>query len=161
MTLYECFISVCLFGTGLWSLTGCFTAIIWQMHNYTSCFISNRFHHPQAEIISKSHPEITIKEPNKDIQLEDMRCKLRFVSTPGEINRLLLIIPPTISVCDAAEGQNNQLAVAMLNIGPVLVEKTVSVIIFLWLLCFGMKCCLKKISFFLMSVHGVQPSDAE
>jgi hypothetical protein len=101
------------------------------MHNYTSCFISNRFHHPQAEIISKSHPEITIKEPNKDIQLEDMRCKLRFVSTPGEINRLLLIIPPTISVCDAAEGQNNQLAVAMLNIGPVLVEKTVSVIIFL------------------------------
>jgi hypothetical protein len=90
------------------------------------CFTSYRFHHPQAQIISNCHPEITIKEPNKDIQLEDMKCKLRFVSTPGKINHLLLISPPTISVCDTAEGQNNQLAVAMPNIGPVLVEKTVS-----------------------------------
>jgi len=118
------------------------------MHHYTLCFISYRFHHPQAEIISNSHPEITIKEPNKDIQLEDMRCKLRFVSTPGDINHLLLISPPTISVCDTAEGQNNQLAVAMPSIGPVLVEKTVSVIIFLWLLRFGMMCCWKNISLF-------------
>ena len=120
-----------------------------QMHNYTLCFISYRFHHPQAEIISDSHPEITIKEPNKDIQLEDMRCKLRFVSLPGDINHLLLISPPTISVCDTAEGQNNQLAVAMPNIGPALVEKTVSVILFLWLLGFGMTCCCKNISLFL------------
>jgi hypothetical protein len=96
------------------------------MQNYTLCFISFRFHHPQAEIISNCHPEITIKEQNKDIHLEDMKCKLRFVSTPGEINHLLLTSPPTISVCDTAEGQINQLAVAVPNIGPVLVEKTVS-----------------------------------
>lgn len=160
MTLCEYFISVCLCTTGFWSLTGCFQTVMSQLHNYTFCFISYRFHHPQAEIISNSHPEITIKEPNMDIQLEDMRCKLRFVSTPGDINHLLLISPPMISVCNSAEGQNNQLAVAMPNIGPVLVEKTVSVIIFLWLLYFGMMCCWKNISLF-SCLHTAQPSGVE
>lgn len=135
-----------------WMLPNCHVT---NAQLYTLCFISYRFHHPQAEIISNySHSEITIKEPNKDIQLEDMRCKLRFVSTPGDINHLLLTSPPTISVCDTAEGQNNQLAVAMPNIGPLLVGKIVSVIIFLWLLCFGMMCCWKNISLF--SCHYTQ-----
>jgi len=68
--------------------------------------------------------------------------------------------PPLISVCDTAEGQNNQLAVAMLNIGLVLVEKTVSVIIFMAVM-FWHDMLLEEHLIFLMSQHTAQPSGAE
>jgi hypothetical protein len=96
------------------------------MYNEMLYFLSCRFHHPKAEKISNPHPEIVIKEPHRDIQLQDIKCKLTFVSNPGEINNLLLACPPMISVCDTIEGQSNQLAVATLNIDPLLEEEMVS-----------------------------------
>ncbi|PSN46071.1 hypothetical protein C0J52_02285 [Blattella germanica] len=82
------------------------------------CFF--QFHHPKAEIIRNSHPEITIQQPNQNISLPDMKCKLRFVSTPTEINRLLLAFPPKISICDMA---GCRIACANLNMGPLLSEE--------------------------------------
>ncbi|XP_023708838.1 centrosomal protein of 120 kDa isoform X3 [Cryptotermes secundus] len=79
-----------------------------------------RFHHPKAEKISNPHPEIAIKEPHKGIQLQDIKCKLTFVSNPKEIKNLLLVCPPMISMCNTVEGQSKQLAVATINIDPLL-----------------------------------------
>ncbi|XP_021933732.1 centrosomal protein of 120 kDa-like isoform X3 [Zootermopsis nevadensis] len=81
-----------------------------------------KFHHPKAQTISNSNPEIIIKETNKSIGLQDVKCKLTFLSTPGEINHVLLAWPPKISVCDTVQGLSTQLAVGTLNIGPALVE---------------------------------------
>lgn len=89
-------------------------------------FFSFRFHHPKAQTISNSNPEIIIKETNKSIGLQDVKCKLTFLSTPGEINHVLLAWPPKISVCDTVQGLSTQLAVGTLNIGPALVENLVS-----------------------------------
>jgi hypothetical protein len=96
------------------------------MHNEILHFLSCRFHHPKAEKISNPHPEIAIKEPHKGIQLQDIKCKLTFVSNPEEIRNLLLVCPPMISVCDTAEGQGKQLAVATINTDPLLEEEMVS-----------------------------------
>lgn len=96
------------------------------MYNEILYFLSWRFHHPKAEKISNPHPEIAIKEPHKGIQLQDIKCKLTFVSNPEEIKNLLLECPPTISVCDTAEGQSKQLAAATINIDPLLEEEMVS-----------------------------------
>jgi hypothetical protein len=125
-------------------LTSCFINIIWQTCKKTLHFLSFRFHHPKAEIISNSHPEITIKEANKGIQLQDIKCKLKFLSTPAEINQLLLAWPPKISVCDTVKGLSMQLAVAVLNIGPAMAEEQVIVTVLSWLLSFSMVWCWKN-----------------
>ncbi|KAJ4441085.1 hypothetical protein ANN_10935 [Periplaneta americana] len=81
-----------------------------------------RFHHPKAEIVCKSIPEVVVTEENKELQLQNVTCKMNFVSTHEEINHMLLTCPPKISICDTALGQGNQFAVATLNLAPVLTD---------------------------------------
>jgi hypothetical protein len=59
------------------------------------------------------------KEPHRGIQLHDVKCKLTFLSNPREINSLLRY-PPMISVCDTAKGHSNQIAIATIDINPLL-----------------------------------------
>lgn len=96
------------------------------MCNDVLYFLSCRFHHPKAENIGNPHSEIAIKEPHKGIQLQDIKCKLTFVSNPKEMKNLLLVCPPMISMCNTAEGQSKQLAVATITIDPLLEEEMVS-----------------------------------
>lgn len=60
----------------------------------------SRFHHPKAEVIYSSHPEIMVNNINEMILLNNVKCLVNFVSTPEEIGRLLLAWPPKISLCE-------------------------------------------------------------
>ncbi|XP_069697339.1 centrosomal protein of 120 kDa-like isoform X2 [Periplaneta americana] len=91
-----------------------------QALSQSSCYF--RFHHPKAEIVCKSIPEVVVTEENKELQLQNVTCKMNFVSTHEEINHMLLTCPPKITICDTALGQGNQFAVATLNLAPVLTD---------------------------------------
>ncbi|KAJ9582592.1 hypothetical protein L9F63_023051, partial [Diploptera punctata] len=92
--------------------------IFYQLPMEEKCFL--RFYHQKADIICKPLLEINVHEPNDCILLQDVNCKLRFVSNPGEINRLLLAWPPKINICDSSE---RKIAFAVLNMEPLLAEK--------------------------------------
>jgi hypothetical protein len=95
-------------------------------------FLSYRFYHPEAEKISNCHPEMEIIEPHKAIELHDIKCKLTFLSNPGEISSMLVACPPMIIVCDTAESQRNQLAIATIDINPLLEKEMVSNCHYFW-----------------------------
>ncbi|XP_076236826.1 rha [Calliopsis andreniformis] len=59
--------------------------------------IEIRFHHPKTEIVSTFHPKIPLALGEK-IKLQDIGCKLHFISPIDEIKHLLLSYPPKISI---------------------------------------------------------------
>ncbi|XP_076176047.1 rha isoform X3 [Ptiloglossa arizonensis] len=59
--------------------------------------IEIRFHHPKTEIISTFYPKMPLLLGEK-IKLQDIGCKLHFISATNEIQELLLSFPPKISI---------------------------------------------------------------
>ncbi|CAK9825973.1 Centrosomal protein of 120 kDa [Anthophora retusa] len=56
-----------------------------------------RFHHPKTESISTFCPKVQLSLGEK-IKLQDIGCKLQFISAMDEIKQLLLTYPPKISI---------------------------------------------------------------
>nr|CAD7455950.1 unnamed protein product [Timema tahoe] len=82
-----------------------------------------KFHHPKAETISTTYPEIVVQEIGTVVPLQDVACKLSFISPPGQISRLLQASPPRVSVCGRMGGdQTLLLASALLDPTPLLVS---------------------------------------
>ncbi|XP_074095318.1 rha [Cotesia typhae] len=61
--------------------------------------IEFRFHHPKAEIMSTVYPKMPAISGD-ELRLQDIGCKLHFISASEEIRHLLLSFPPKVSVCD-------------------------------------------------------------
>nr|CAD7409007.1 unnamed protein product [Timema poppensis] len=82
-----------------------------------------KFHHPKAETISTTYPEVVVQEIGTVVPLQDVACKLSFISPPGQISRLLQASPPRVSVCGRMGGdQTLLLASASLDTTPLLVS---------------------------------------
>ncbi|XP_043280435.1 centrosomal protein of 120 kDa-like [Venturia canescens] len=64
--------------------------------------IEFRFHHPKAEIMSTLYPKVPLVA-NEKLRLQEIGCKLHFISAAKEIRHLLLSFPPRISVRDLAD----------------------------------------------------------
>ncbi|XP_029056561.1 centrosomal protein of 120 kDa-like isoform X1 [Osmia bicornis bicornis] len=56
-----------------------------------------RLHHPKTEIVSTFHSNVPFSLGEK-IKLQDVGCKLHFISAIDEIRQLLLSFPPKISI---------------------------------------------------------------
>ncbi|XP_076394230.1 rha isoform X2 [Megachile rotundata] len=56
-----------------------------------------RLHHPKTEIVSTFYPNIPFSLGEK-IKLQDIGCKLHFISAIDEIKQLLLSFPPKITI---------------------------------------------------------------
>ncbi|XP_060817242.1 centrosomal protein of 120 kDa isoform X1 [Bombus pascuorum] len=56
-----------------------------------------RFHHPKTEVTSAFHPKILASLGEK-VKLQNVGCKLQFISATDEIKQLLLNFPPKISI---------------------------------------------------------------
>ncbi|XP_012256855.2 centrosomal protein of 120 kDa-like [Athalia rosae] len=74
-----------------------------------------RFHHPKAKVMSTLHPKIP-GPLKKKLMLQDIQCKLHFVSSVDEIGKLLVAFPPKISICEADDTSNVSLAQAVLDV---------------------------------------------
>ncbi|XP_076620130.1 rha isoform X2 [Colletes latitarsis] len=59
--------------------------------------IEIRFHHPKTEIMSTFYPKMPLLLGEK-VKLQDVGCKLHFISATNEIKHLLLSFPPKISI---------------------------------------------------------------
>ncbi|XP_017766393.1 PREDICTED: LOW QUALITY PROTEIN: centrosomal protein of 120 kDa [Eufriesea mexicana] len=56
-----------------------------------------RFHHPKTEITSTFHPKVPLSLGEK-VKLQNVGCKLQFISAINEIRQLLLSFPLKISI---------------------------------------------------------------
>ncbi|CAL7937004.1 unnamed protein product [Xylocopa violacea] len=56
-----------------------------------------RLHHPKTEAISIFHPKVKLSIGEK-VKLQNVGCKLQFISTIDEIKQLLATFPPKISI---------------------------------------------------------------
>ncbi|XP_012273788.1 centrosomal protein of 120 kDa [Orussus abietinus] len=74
-----------------------------------------RFHHPKAEIVSTFYPKMPISS-GETLKLEDIGCKLHFISSTTEICHLLLSYPPKISVHDAGSNVKASAAQIILDV---------------------------------------------
>ncbi|XP_033215252.1 centrosomal protein of 120 kDa [Belonocnema kinseyi] len=74
-----------------------------------------RFHHPKIEIMSTNHPTVTLLSGEK-LKLQNIGCKLHFISASEEIKKLLLSFPPKISICDAGKDEKPCLALMILDV---------------------------------------------
>lgn len=59
--------------------------------------LKSRFHHPKTEITSTFHPKIPLLLGEK-VKLQNVGCKLQFISAINEIKQLLLSFPLKISI---------------------------------------------------------------
>ena len=74
-----------------------------------------RFHHPKIDIMSSLHPTMPILSGEK-LKLQDIGCKLHFISASDEIKKLLLSFPPRISICDASREEKPCLAQTIFDV---------------------------------------------
>lgn len=52
----------------------------------------------------------------KKLTLQDIQCKLHFISSADEIGKLLVTFPPRVSISDAADNDKVPLAQAVLDV---------------------------------------------
>lgn len=78
--------------------------------------IEFRFHHPKAEIMSTLYPKMPIL-PGEQLKLQDIGCKLHFISAVEEIRQLLLSFPPKISICDGDRTEKSCMGQSILDVG--------------------------------------------
>lgn len=97
------------------------------MSNYgIEKYLSNsRFYHPQGEIITTVCSNITIMA-GQSIKLQDVKCKLHFVSTFDGIEQLLTSFVPRINVCDATVSERKCISQIFLDVKKLFVDKKVS-----------------------------------
>lgn len=73
------------------------------------------FHHPKAQITSTLHQKIS-GSSTKKLMLQDIQCKLHFISSADEIGKLLVAFPPKVSIRDARDNAKICLAQAVLDV---------------------------------------------
>lgn len=65
--------------------------------------------------MSTLHPKIPGLSTKK-LTLQDIQCKLHFISSADEIGKLLVSFPPRVSICDAGDNAKVCLAQAILDV---------------------------------------------
>ncbi|XP_015518371.2 centrosomal protein of 120 kDa isoform X1 [Neodiprion lecontei] len=73
------------------------------------------FHHPKAQLVSILQRKIPGLSTKK-LSLQDIQCKLHFVSSADEIGKLLISFPPRVSICNAEDNVEVCLAQAVLDV---------------------------------------------
>ncbi|XP_053999274.1 centrosomal protein of 120 kDa isoform X2 [Hylaeus anthracinus] len=80
--------------------------------------IEIRFHHPKTEIISTFYPKTPLLLGEK-MKLQDMGCKLHFISPTDEIKHLLSSYPPKISVYKTEGSTKTCISQSIIDIKPL------------------------------------------
>lgn len=77
--------------------------------------IEFRFHHPKAEIMSTVYPKVSAISGDQ-LRLQDIGCKVHFISASEEIRNLLLSFPPKVSVCDGDKAEKMFVGQSVLDV---------------------------------------------
>ncbi|XP_015432200.1 PREDICTED: centrosomal protein of 120 kDa-like [Dufourea novaeangliae] len=83
--------------------------------------IEIQFHHPKTEIASTFHPKISIVI-GENVKLQDIGCKLHFISATDEIKHLLSSFPPKISIYKIDEGPKTCIAECVVDVKQLICQ---------------------------------------
>ncbi|XP_063980873.1 centrosomal protein of 120 kDa isoform X2 [Diachasmimorpha longicaudata] len=80
--------------------------------------IEFRFHHPKAEVMSTLYPKMPVRM-GETLRLQDIGCKLHFISSVEDIKHLLVTYPPRISIRDEERIERSCLGQAILDVNRI------------------------------------------
>lgn len=83
-----------------------------------------RFHHPKTEVTSTFHPK-ELFSLGETTRLQDIGCKLQFISAIEEIKQLLFTFPPRISIYKVDGSTKTCLSQNIINTRDIFVQNKV------------------------------------